>query len=79
MSTIIATIGFMAFLMLAMAVGVIFRGKALKGSCGGIGGECLCLDTGTQGACAIKGRKYDDEGGPRLERREAEDGVLVYE
>lgn len=79
MSTIIATIGFMAFLMLAMAVGVIFRGKALKGSCGGIGGECLCLDEGQQGACAIKGRRYDDEPRPNLTPRAADDGVLVYE
>lgn len=78
MTTVLATIGFMAALMLAMAVGVIFRGKALKGSCGGIGGECLCLDAGQQGACAIKGRPYDDDR-PDLTAREAEDGVLVYE
>lgn len=78
MTTVFATIGLMAALMLAMAVGVIFRGRALKGSCGGIGGECLCLDAGQQGACAIKGRSYDDDR-PSLTRREADDGVLVYE
>lgn len=77
MSTVIATIAFMGMLMLAMAVGVIFRGKALKGSCGGIGGECLCLDAGQQGACAIKGRNYEDER-PDMTAREADDGVLVY-
>lgn len=79
MTTVIATIGFMAALMLAMAVGVIFRGKALKGSCGGIGGECLCLDAGQQGACAIKGRKYDADERPRMNARQADDGVLLYE
>ena len=35
MDAFLATIGFMGAIMLAMAVGVIFRGKALKGSCGG--------------------------------------------
>lgn len=79
MTTILATIGFMAALMLAMAVGVIFRGKALKGSCGGIaGGDCLCLDAGEQGACAIKGRPTD-EARRELTARPADDGVLVYE
>ena len=78
MSTVIATVAFMGMLMLAMAIGVIFRGKALKGSCGGIGGDCLCLDSGQQGACAIKGRNYDDDR-PELQARSADDGVLIYE
>ena len=78
MSTVIATIAFMGALMLAMAIGVIFRGKALKGSCGGIGGECLCLDAGQQGACAIKGRTYDDDERPDMTARQADDGVLIY-
>jgi len=79
MTTIFAAICLMAFLMLAMAVGVIFQGKALKGSCGGIGGECLCLDAGQQGACAIKGRKYDADERPNMSARQADDGVLLYE
>lgn len=79
MTTVLATAGFMAALMAAMAVGVIFRGKALKGSCGGIaGGDCLCLDAGQQGACAIKGRKYDDDRPERV-GRQADDGVMIYE
>jgi hypothetical protein len=79
MTTILLTIGFLAALMLAMAVGVIFRGKPLKGSCGGIaGGNCLCLDGKPVTACAIKGR---DAGRPdrSLRSRTTDDGVIVYE
>lgn len=79
MTTILLTLAFMATLMLAMAVGVIFRGKALKGSCGGIaGGNCLCLDEKKSGACVIKGR---DAAPPDrdMRARAADDGVIVYE
>jgi len=43
MTTLFVTIGFVAVAMLAMAVGVIFAGKRLQGSCGGPGSDdCLC-------------------------------------
>ncbi len=42
-ATVLATFGFFGFAMTAMAVGVIFSNRALKGSCGGKGGEdCVC-------------------------------------
>ena len=42
-TTLLVTIGFVAVAMLAMAVGVVFAGKRLKGSCGGPGSDdCLC-------------------------------------
>lgn len=35
MTTILITIGLFALIMLMMAVGVIFSGRCLRGSCGG--------------------------------------------
>ncbi len=43
---IILTIGAFGLIMLAMAIGVIFQGKALRGSCGGVGSSCACDDAG---------------------------------
>ena len=37
MESFFATLLFMGTIMLVMAVGVIFRNKPLKGSCGGVG------------------------------------------
>lgn len=50
MTTVLLAVGFIAVIMLAMAVGVILRGKCLSGSCGGpkvtaANGELIC------GAC----------------------------
>lgn len=42
----ILTIGAFGLIMIAMAVGVIFQGKALKGSCGGVGNSCACDEAG---------------------------------
>ncbi|MCO4761673.1 MAG: (Na+)-NQR maturation NqrM [Myxococcales bacterium] len=42
----ILTIGAFGLIMLAMAVGVIFQGKTLKGSCGGVGSSCACDEAG---------------------------------
>lgn len=39
------TLGFVGALMLLMAIGVLFKGKELQGSCGGVK-RCLCEITG---------------------------------
>lgn len=71
--TILLTIAFVGLLMLAMAVGVIFARKPLRGSCGGVGGECPCDEAGKPGACA------DGSGPPGSDRGQpAGDGVVVY-
>ena len=88
MEMFIIAASLMGFMMLAMSVGVIFSGKELKGSCGGVGGNCPCADSGTPGACKLP----DEEGlinvnqnieghqntGIHLERTEAEGGVQIY-
>lgn len=51
MQTILVTIVFFGIVVTAMAVGVIFSGKALRGSCGGTGTNCECSET-KQRACA---------------------------
>lgn len=52
MTTILLTIGVLAAVMFGMALGAIFAGKALKGSCGGLN-NCDCSDAKRQ-ACATK-------------------------
>jgi len=43
MTTIMLTLGLFGASMAFMAVGVMFSGKRLKGSCGGPGSaDCLC-------------------------------------
>jgi hypothetical protein len=45
MPTILLTIAVLGAVMLGMAVGAIFAGKFLKGSCGGLAtGNCGCTD-----------------------------------
>ncbi len=44
MQILFATVILFAVVMLAMAIGVIFSGKSLKGSCGGTGTGCPCSD-----------------------------------
>jgi hypothetical protein len=46
METFLATLVVFAAVMLAMAVGVAFSGRRLKGSCGGTGEDCSCDATG---------------------------------
>jgi hypothetical protein len=41
MAYFFATFGFMALIVVVMAVGVIFGRHAIKGSCGGTG-NCIC-------------------------------------
>ncbi|MDH4017171.1 MAG: hypothetical protein OEV20_07525 [Actinomycetota bacterium] len=53
MQTILAAIAVFAIVMLAMAVGVIFSNRRLRGSCGGTGRDCTCDDT-TRKDCELK-------------------------
>jgi len=43
MQTLIATLLFFGIAMAAMAVGVIFSNRQLRGSCGGTGQSCECI------------------------------------
>jgi hypothetical protein len=52
------TVVLIALAMSAMAIGVAISGRRLRGSCGGVGGECACEKSGLgrQGkACEMKG------------------------
>ena len=70
MEMVFVTVGMMAFLMLIMAVGVIFRRPPLKGSCGGVGaGDCFCEKQGVVNAC-----EYPPSNGPQAES----DGVTLH-
>jgi hypothetical protein len=56
MQTFLLTVLFVGALMTAMAVGVIFSNRHLKGSCGGKGGpECACDAQGIPRRCETKG------------------------
>ena len=55
---ILITVAVFGTMMFLMALGVMFTGRPLKGSCGGVAGNCPCEDAGTPGACKIT----DDEG-----------------
>ncbi len=45
MQTFLAATIFFGLAMAIMAVGVVFSGRTLKGSCGGPGGSCSCSPT----------------------------------
>ena len=49
----VITIGVIAAVMLGMAVGVMFAGKVLRGSCGGVGTKCDC-STAKRAECTNK-------------------------
>ena len=54
MQIFLLTVAGLAVVMAAMAIGVAFTGRRLKGSCGGVG-ACECERTGVpkeQRACA---------------------------
>ena len=53
MQTFIATLVLMGIIATAMAVGVIFSNRSLRGSCGGTGKECPCSEK-EQHECALK-------------------------
>ncbi|MFC1526824.1 ApbE family protein, partial [Candidatus Latescibacterota bacterium] len=35
-----------ALVMAGMSIGVVLSGRCIKGSCGGVGGDCQCLGAG---------------------------------
>ena len=71
MEAFFITLLFMGGIMAAMAIGVIFSGKALKGSCGGVGGaDCLCESEGKPlGTCDLPEETLSEVKG---------DGVRIY-
>lgn len=48
------TFGMLLVLTAMMSVGVVFSGKRLQGSCGGVGGSCACDEAGRPRACESK-------------------------
>ena len=68
------TLFFFALMMFLMAVGVMISGRRLKGSCGGVGGECPCDEAGKPGACKVE---YDEDQ-INFDSQTQDDGVLVY-
>ncbi|MCG5054961.1 MAG: hypothetical protein KA712_18510 [Myxococcales bacterium] len=55
MQTIFATALVLGLLMALMAIGVMLKGKALRGSCGGSTGACGCSPA-KQARCAAEGK-----------------------
>jgi len=60
MLPVLLSVAVFAILMAGMAVGVIFRGKPLKGSCGGTGADCYCDRNNLPRACEQLGGKPRD-------------------
>jgi hypothetical protein len=59
MQTFLATALIFGLAMVAMAVGVIFSDRRLKGSCGGTGRECSCSEE-VRRDCALAGEHGAD-------------------
>ena len=74
MATFYMTLVLFLLITFFMALGVMVSGRRLKGSCGGVGGECPCADAGTPGACKIE----DDDEDFLYETQSQSDGVVIY-
>ena len=59
MQTFLFTALIFGLAMAAMAVGVIFSNRTLKGSCGGTGIDCTCSDEARRD-CALAARNEPD-------------------
>jgi hypothetical protein len=59
MQTFLATALIFGIAMAAMAVGVIFSNRTLKGSCGGTGLNCSCSEEARR-ECALAGEHGSD-------------------
>lgn len=57
MQTFIATALLIGLLMSAMALGLMLRGRALQGSCGGTGQSCECNETKRKKCLAANGQE----------------------
>ena len=64
MQTFLATLLFVAMIMTFMAVGVIFSGRRLRGSCGGTGSDCACDDE-AQRNCPHRPEESEPHEAPR--------------
>ena len=53
METFAATLVIFVAVLSAMALGVIVQGRRLRGSCGGVGGDCTCSVLAVR-ACPIR-------------------------
>ena len=53
MQTFLASFLLFAAIMAAMAIGVMVHGRRLRGSCGGLGGDCPC-DEAARETCKLK-------------------------
>lgn len=74
--TILATVAVFGTMMFIMALGVMFTGRPLKGSCGGVGNSCPCDEAGTPGACKIE---EDDQSARNTSFiEETNDGIKLY-
>lgn len=58
MQTFLAALIVFGLVMLAMAVGVLFSGRRLRGSCGGVGDSCRCSAT-ARARCALTKRQAE--------------------
>ena len=59
MQTFVATALIFGIAMTAMAIGVIFSDRTLKGSCGGTGLDCTCSDEAKR-ECALAAKHASD-------------------
>lgn len=78
---VLVTIAVFGTMMFMMALGVMFTGRPLKGSCGGVGGNCPCDEAGTPGACKIEpeGTGKEDRSDDQLSLvGQTNEGVKLY-
>ena len=75
---VIVTIAVFGTMMFIMALGVMFTGRPLKGSCGGVSGNCPCDEAGTPNACKIDPESAGQTSSPLNLTGETKDGIKLY-
>jgi len=58
METFLAALVVVGLAMFAMAIGVLFSGRRLRGSCGGVDDSCRC-STAARARCALSKRQAE--------------------